>query len=295
MQHDWQIDNAHRPCAAFLPALLTGLHPFFVEQQVFSACAALNSVAPYSRGDNGRLLDEGQGRDWAWSMRDMLLAYALLKSMPKVDWLPAVERFDAILSANLDRAVKGMAKPGMGQLGMFWESGAIDNPPNPTFWAARQTRNRPGVYSGGIANYTAFTLDWGRRLHPDPRWLQLQLQYAERFLARRLLATGPFAFQPLPARLDGRWATDWRDVARSVGLPADIAAMRWYGFDRPITDPAIYPYSTEAPAMVYNGLKLAQATGQAGTDVDNAIAVLEAQMRGGAAESWPAFAMRHAN
>jgi hypothetical protein len=295
MQYDWQIDNAHRPCAAFLPALLTGLHPFFVEQQVFSACAALNSVAPSSRGASGRLLDEGQGRDWAWSMRDMLLAHALLKAMPRVDWLPAPERFDAVLSANLDRAVKGMAKPGMGQLGMFWESGALDNPPNPTFWAARQTRNRPGVYSGGITNYTAFTLDWGRRLHPDPRWLQLQLQYAERFLARRLLATGPFAFQPLPARMDGRWASDWREVARSVGLPADIAGMRWHGFDRPIADPAIYQYSTEAPAMVYNGLKLAQATGQAGADVDNAIAVLEAQMRGQAAESWPAFAMRHRN
>lgn len=294
MQYDWQIDNAHRPCPSFLPALLTGLHPFFIEQQVFSACAALNSVAPESRGISGQLVDEGQGRDWAWSMRDMVLAYALLKVMPKLDWLPAVERFDAILSANLDRAVKAMAKPGMGQLGMFWESGALDNPPNPTFWAARQTRNRPGVYSGGITNYTAFTLDWGRRLHPDPRWLQLQVQYADRFLARRLLATGPFAFQPLPTRLDGRWAADWNAVARSVGLPANIASTRWYAFDRPINDTSIYEYQTEAPAMVYNGLKLAQATGQAGPDVDRAIALLEAQMRGGAAESVPAFAMRHA-
>jgi hypothetical protein len=294
MQADWQIDNAHRPCAAFLPALLSGLHPFFVEQQVFSACAALNSVTPSYRGPAGRLLDEGQGRDWAWSMRDVLLAHALLKSMPRVDWMPSAERFDAILVANLDRAARGMAKPGIGPLGMFWESGALDNPPNPTFWAAKQTGNRPGVYSGGIANYTAFTLDWGRRLHPDPRWLQLQVQYADRFMAQRILATGPFAFQPLPARMDGRWAGSWAEVARSVGLPANIAETRWFGFDRPINDTNIYPYSTEAPAMVYNGLKLAQATGRAGANVDNAVAVLEAQMRGGAAESYPAFAMRHA-
>jgi hypothetical protein len=46
--------------------------------------------------------------------------------------------------------------------------------------------------------------------------------------------------------------------------------------------------------MVYNGLKLAQATGEAGAEVDAAIAVLESQMGNAGEESWPAFAMRHA-
>jgi hypothetical protein len=294
MQHDWGIDNAHRPCCSFLPALLTGLHPFFIEQQVFSACAALNSVAPASRGPSGRLLDEVGGRDWAWSMRDVVLAHALLKSVPGLDWLPAAERFDAILKANLERAVRVMAQPGVGALGMFWSANVDDAKPNPTHWVAPRTGNRTGVYIGGVANYIAFTLDWGRRLHPDPRWGQLQVQFAERFLAQRVLATGPYAFQPLPARIEGRWASDWNAVARSVGLPANIATARWSAFNEPIADPAIYPYSTELPAMVYNGLKLAQATGRTSADVANAIAVLEAQMQGRATESWPAFAMRHA-
>jgi hypothetical protein len=294
MQRDWQIDNAHRPCPAFIPALLTGLHPFFVEQQVFSACAALNSVAPETRGPNGRLLDQGQGRDWAWSMRDVVLAHALLQSVQGFDWLPSATRFDAIISANLDRAARAMAAPGPGKIGMFWASEATDYEPNPTFWSSRQTGNRQGVYPSGITNYTAFTLDWGRRIHPDPRWTQLQMQYADRFLAQRVLATGPFAFETLPARLEGRWASNWNEVARNVGLPANIANTRWHSFDRPINDTAIYPYTTELPAMIYNGLKLAQATGGAGQNVDRAVAVLEAQMGQGATESWPAFSMRHA-
>jgi hypothetical protein len=293
MQRDWQIDNAHRPCLSFIPALLSGLHPFFVEQQVFSACAALNSVAPESRGPSGRLLDEGQARDWSWSMRDVLLAYALLKAMPRMDWLPGVERFDAILSANLDRAAKAMARPGFGQLGMFWASGLGDSPPNQSFWAAKQTGGRSGVYIGCIADYPAYTLDWGRRLHPDPRWLQLQMQYAERFQARRFLATGPFAFINLPVRLEGRWSSDWREVARTMRLPEDVARQRWYSFDKPVNDVRVYEYTTEYPTTFYNGLKLAQATGQAGSVVDNAIALLESQIGRGAAESWPAFAMRH--
>jgi hypothetical protein len=294
MQLEWQIDNAHRPCLSFLPALLTGLHPYFVEQQVFSACAALNSVAPDMRGASGRLLDEGQGRDWAWSMRDMVLAYALLKAIPRVDWLPAPERFDAIIAANLDRAMKGMATPGMEQLGMFWASGIPDSDPNPGFWTARQTGNRPGIYIGGIANYIAYTLDWGRRLHPDPRWTQLQILYADRFLAQKMLATGPMAFQNLPARIQGRWASSWYDVARNIGVNQNVANMSWHAFNRPIADKAVYEYETEFPAMVYNGLKLAQATGRAGANVDKAIALIETQMRGRATESWPAFAMRHA-
>jgi hypothetical protein len=120
------------------------------------------------------------------------------------------------------------------------------------------------------------------------------MQYADRFLAQRVLATGPFAFETLPARLEGRWASNWNEVARNVGLPANIANTRWHSFDRPINDTAIYPYTTELPAMIYNGLKLAQATGGAGQNVDRAVAVLEAQMGQGATESWPAFSMRHA-
>jgi hypothetical protein len=295
MQYDWQIDNAHRPCLSFIPALLSELHPFFVEEQVFSACTALNSVTPDYRGTSGKLIDEGQGRDWAWSMRDILLAHALLKSMPPVDWMPKAERFDAILSANLDRAMRAMAMPGIGQLGMFWGANLSDDAPNPDYWAAVRTGQRPGVYTGCIADYTAFTLDWGRRLHPDPRWLQLQVQYAQRFQARRFLATGPFCFLNLPTRLDGNWASSWDNVAKSMGLPQDIARQRWHSFDKPVYDPAVYPYTTEYPTTFYNGLKLAQATGQAGVEVDNAITLLEAQMGGRAFESWPAFSMLHAN
>ncbi len=294
MQFDWQIDNAHRPCPSFIPALLSELHPFFVEEQVFSACTALNAVGPDYRGSSGKLLDQGQGRDWAWSMRDILLAHALLKAMPVMDWMPRAERFDAILSANLDRAMATMAKPGLGQLGMFWEGDASDYAPNPTFWASIQARQRPGVYTGCIANYIAYTLDWGRRLHPDPRWLQLQITYAQRFQARRFLATGAYCFLNLPARLEGRWASDWREVARNVGLPETIARQNWYSFDKPVNDPRVYEYTTEYPTTFYNGLKLAQATGRAGAEVDTAIALLEAQMGRGGTESWPAFAMRHA-
>jgi hypothetical protein len=294
MGRDWQIDNAHRPCTSFIPALLSGLHPFFVEQQVISACAALNAVTPDYRGPNGRLLDHGQARDWAWSMRDMLLAHALLKSLPPLDWLPSAERFDAILSANLERAVNGMARPGFGQLGMFWAGELGDSSANPTFWSAIQTRGRSGVYSGCIADYVAYVLDWGRRLHPDPRWSQLQIQYADRFQAKRLLATGPFCFINLPVRLEGRWAADWREVARSINLPDDAVRQRWFSFDKPVNDSRVYEYGTEYPTTFYNGLKLAQATGRAGQNVDNAIAVLEAQMGQRALESWPAFAMRHA-
>jgi hypothetical protein len=293
MQYDWQIDNAHRPNPSFIPALLSGLHPFFVEQQVFSACAALNSVAPETRGPASRLLDEGQARDWAWSMRDVLLAHALLKAGPRLDWLPAPERFDAILSANLDRASAAMARPGPGKLGMFWESGASDNAPNPTAWAARQTGGRSGVYTGCITNYVPFILDWGRRLHGDPRWLRLQVDYAQRFQARRVLALGPYSFLTLPTRLEGRWAADWREVARSVNLPPDVVQQGWHSFQLPVNDRSIYDYTTECPAMVYSGLKLAQATGAAGGEVDSAVALMEAQMRDGE-ESWPAFAMRHA-
>lgn len=295
MPDPWLIDNAHRPCGSFLPALLSELHPFFIEEQVFSACAALNSVTPDYRGTSGKLIDQPQGRDWAWSMRDMLLAYALLRVVPSLDWLPSAERFNAILSANLDRAMATLAKPGLGQLGMFWEGDAEDYAPNPSFWTSIQARQRPGVYNGSICNYIAFTLDWGRRLHPDPRWLQLQLVFAQRYQARRFLATGAYCFLNLPARLDGKWFSDWRDVARTVGLPADIARQNWHRFDLPINDRQIYEYSTEYPTTFYNGLKLAQATGRAGPEVDTAIALLEAQIGRGGTESWPAFAMRHAS
>lgn len=294
MAVDWQIDNAHRPCPSFIPALLSELHPFFVEEQVFSACTALNAVGPDYRGTSGKLLDQSQGRDWAWSMRDVVLAHALLQSMPVLDWMPRAERFDAIITANLDRAMRTMAMPGLGQLGMFWEGDASDYAPNPTFWPSIRAGQRAGVYTGSIANYIAYTLDWGRRLHPDPRWLQLQVAYAERFQARRFLATGPYCFLNLPARLEGRWNSDWRQVGRILGLPENIARQNWYSFDKPINDPNIYDYSTEYPMTFYNGLKLAQATGQAGQDVDLAVTLLEAQMGRGGVESWPAFAMRHA-
>ena len=293
MRDPWLVDNAHRPCPAFIPALLSELHPFFVEEQVFSACSALNTVTPDYRGVSGKLVDHGQGRDWAWSMRDLVLAHALLRSMPEVDWLPLAERFDAIIAANLDRAVRALAVPGMGQLGMFWEGEAVDYSPNPTFWASKRTGQRSGVYTGSIAYYSGYVLDWGRRLHGDPRWGQLQAAFAERFLARRFLATGPYCFLNLPARLEGRWFSDWRQMAQTLGLPADIARQPWVRFDLPVNDPSAYPYSTEYPATVYHGLKLAQATGTTNTDVDTAIALLEAQIRRGDTEMFPAFAMRH--
>jgi hypothetical protein len=56
----------------------------------------------------------------------------------------------------------------------------------------------------------------------------------------------------------------------------------------------VYHYTTEYPATFYHGLKLAQATGTTNADVDTAIALLEAQIRRGDEESFPAFAMRHA-
>jgi hypothetical protein len=293
MAHEWSIDNAHRPCPAFLPALLSGLHPFFLEEQVFSACAALNSVQPETRGPQGKWVDEGQARDWAWSMRDMLLAYALLQAMPGADWLPAAARFEAILLANLDRALSHMARPGPGQIGMFWASTLTDGAPNPTFWAAQQSGQRQGVYSGGLPNYIAYILDWGRRLHGDPRWLDLQILFAQRFQARCVLALGPYAFQNLPVRIEGRWVQSWQEVARVCNVTPAMAGQRWATFQMPVDDRSIYPYGTEFPAMVYNGLKLAQATGRAGNEVDRAIALLEANMGRMGEESWPAFAMRH--
>jgi hypothetical protein len=293
MQFDWDIDNAHRPCPSLIPALLSELHPFFVEEQVFSACAVLNTVTPDYRGASGKLVDQGQGRDWAWSMRDLLLAYALLRSMPPQDWLPEVACFDAILVANLERAVKALGVPGMGQLGMFWEEDAYDSEPNPTFWPSIRTGQRPGVYTGMIVNYIAYTLDWGRRLHGDPRWSELQTAFAERFQARRFLASGPFCFLNLPARLEGRWFSDWRQMAQAVGLPADIARQPWHAFDKPVNDPRVYEYTTEYPATFYHGLKLAQEAGANSADVDTAIALMEAQIRRGDTDSYPAFAMRH--
>ena len=86
----------------------------------------------------------------------VITRYALLRSMPALDWLPSADRFDAILSANLDRAVRALAVPGMGQLGMFWEGDAYDSAPNPTFWPSIRTGQRPGVYTGMIVNYIAF-------------------------------------------------------------------------------------------------------------------------------------------
>jgi hypothetical protein len=216
-----------------------------------------------------------------------------MQMLPGSAWLPAAERFDAILAANLDRAAQTMASGGPGALGMFWAGKLDDNPPVAGSWIAGRTGGRSGVYPGGITNYIPFTLDWARRLHRDPRWEELLVTYAQRYQARRVLAAGPLAFLPLPARLEGRWARDWGEVARWIGLPPTIAQQRWDAFNRPVNNPAIYDYETESPAMVYNGLKLAQATGRAGGEVDAAVALLESQMGSGAAESWPAFAMRH--
>jgi hypothetical protein len=83
-------------------------------------------------------------------------------------------------------------------------------------------------------------------------------------------------------------------MAQTLGLPADIARQPWVRFDLPVDDPSAYPYSTEYPATFYHGLKLAQAAGGTNADVDTAIALLEAQIRRGDEESYPAFAMRHA-
>jgi hypothetical protein len=290
MLDDWTIDNSHRPCGAFLPALLTGLHPFFVEQQVFSACSALNTVSPGDRGPSSLLIDTVQGRDFAWSMRDMVLAHGLLTRLPPLAWLPAPKRFEAILSANLDRALAGMAAPGRGAFGMFWPQGDTDIKPNPTVWAGQQNNAREGLYQGSVADFIGYTLDWGRRLHGDPRWLKLHLLFAQRFQAPRVLALGPYAFLPVPVRLAGRWARDWAEVARSVKL---ARLSRWHSFDVPLDDKAIFPYGTEYPVNLYHSLKLADASGQAGPVVARAIAYLEQEMQPGAKELWPAFALRH--
>jgi hypothetical protein len=290
----WSIDNAHRPNATFVPALLSGLHPFFVEEQIFSACAALNSVQPSTRGAHGLLLDSAQGRDWCWSMRDILLAHALLTRLPPLPWLPAPGRFDAIIRANLERAMQNMTKPGLGALGIFWNY-AGEAAPNPTFWAAKQTGNAPGLYQGAIADYTGFILDWGRRLHPDSRWLKLQLLFAQRFQAQRVLALGPYFAQNVPVRMRGRAAADWSEVARWVNLRDTARSARWHRFNLPVNDQNIYRYTTEHPMTLYHGLKLAAATGQAGGDVAAAIAYLERQIESGAAETWPAFSLQHAS
>ncbi len=293
MSDAWSIDNAHRPCAAFLPALLSGLHPFFIEEQIFSACAALNSCQ--NRGASGLLLDMAQGRDWCWSMRDVLLAHALLTRSPSLPWLPSPARFEKILLANLDSALGKMAMPGAGALGAFWMQTAGDSTPNPTFWAARQTGNAAGVYQGAIADFLGYILDWGRRLHGDPRWLKLQLAFAEKFQARRTLAMGPFAAQALPLKLAGRWAGSWAEVAKFSKLSASARKARWHRFDLPVNDKQIYPYGTEYPLNLYHSLKLAAATGKAGPEVAAAIAYLESQIDPAAAEMWPAFALHHAS
>jgi hypothetical protein len=291
MTDAWSADNAHRPNSAFLLVLLSGLHPFFVEQQIFSACAALNSCQ--TRGPSGLLLDRAQGRDWCWSIRDVVLAHALLTRLPPLSWLPAAARFEAIISANLDWALRGMAQPGFGALGMFWAAGSTDSAPNPTFWAAIKTGNVPGIYQGAIPDYLGPILDWSRRLQSDPRWRTLQLLFAQRFQARRALALGPYLAMPVPVRLRGRMATSWQEVAVWLKLPANTAATAWHRFSLPINDKAAYPYHTEHPSTLYHGLKLAAATGQAGPDVAAAIALLERQMDSEAHEIWPAFSYRH--
>jgi hypothetical protein len=291
MTNAWDIDNAHRPSAAFIPALLSGLHPFFVEQQIFSACAALNTCQ--FRGPSGLLLDRSQGRDWCWSMRDMLLAHALLTRLPAMPWLPSAARFEAIMSANLDWALRGMAQPGLGALGLFWNFISDDGAPNPTIWAAKQTSNAPGLYQGAIPDYLGLVFEWGRRLHGDPRWLKLQLLFAQRFQARRLLALGPYVAQPVPVRLRGKVAADWREVAQWLKLPGNIAAAKWHRFSLPVNDKVAHPYQTEHPMTLYHGLKLAAATGQAGPEVAAAIALLERQIESDASEMWPAFSYRH--
>jgi hypothetical protein len=291
MQGDWQIDNAHRPNPAFVAALLSGLHPFFVEEQIFSACAALNACQ--TRGPAGLWLDCAQGRDWCWSMRDVMLAHALLSRLPPLPWLPAPARFDAILKTNLDKALGELALPGAGQLGIFWVRGAGDAPTNPTFWAARQTGNAPGLYQGAIPDFIGYILDWGRRLNGDPRWLKLQVQFAERFQARRALALGAYVAQPVPIRLAGRWAANWHDTARWLKVPDPARAPRWHQFGLPVNDKNVYSYSTEYPINLYHSLKLAAATGQAGANVAAAITYLERQMEPAAPEAWPAFALHH--
>ncbi len=290
MREPWLVDNSHRPCGALLPALLSGLHPFFVEEQVFSACAALNTVSPSDRGPASLLLDAGQGRDLCWSLRDILLAYALLTRLPPLPWLPSPARFATILSANLDRALGGMATPGMGSFGICWGHKLSDAKPIMAYWAPQQTGGADGTYIGAIPDFLGYCLDWGRRLTGDPRWLKLQLQFAERFQAARVLALGPYAFQYLPVRLAGRWGRDWAEVAQRLKIKS---LPRWHSFDLPINDKALYPYSTEYPLNLYHSLKLAAATGAAGPVVAKAISYLEAQMQPGAVEMWPAFALRH--
>ncbi len=292
MNDAWQIDNAHRPGPAFVPALLSGLHPFFVEQQIFSSCAALNACQ--TRGPSGLLLDSGQGRDWCWSMRDMLLAQALLKRLPPMTWMPSAARFETIISANLDWALRNMAQPGLGALGIFWGAGSGDGAPNPTFWAAKQTGNAPGVYQGAIPDYLGLIFDWGRRLNTDPRWLKLQILFAQRFQARRVLALGPYMAQPVPVRLRGKLAANWGEVAQWLKLPANVAATRWHQFRLPVKDINVYAYDTEYPITLYHGLKLAAATGAAGPEVAAAIMLLERQIESDASEIWPAASMRHA-
>jgi hypothetical protein len=293
MTDAWSIDNAHRPNAALIPALLSNLHPFFVEEQIFSACAALNACQ--FRGPSGLLLDRAQGRDWCWSMRDMLLAHALLTRLPPMPWLPSAARFDAIITANLEWAMRGMAQSGLGALGIFWGQDAGDAAPNPTFWSARQTSNAPGLYLGAIPDYLGTIFDWGRRLHDDPRWAKLQLLFAQRFQARRVLAVGPYMAQVLPVRLRGQVGKDWQEVARWVKLPSSVIATKWHRFSLPVNDKIAYPYNTEHPMTLYHGLKLAAASGQAGPEVAAAIALLERQMESDASEMWPAFSFRHAS
>jgi hypothetical protein len=294
MQYPWKIDNAHRPCAAFLPALLSGMHPFFIEQQVFSACAALNTVQSETRGPASLWLNSGQGRDWCWSMRDVLLAHSLLKRLPPMPWLPAPERFARILGANLDRALYNMRQSGSGDFGIFWlDKNIYEGAPNPTLWAAKHTNSAIGLYQSPIPDFIGYILEWGRRLNGDARFAQLQQLFAQRYQARRLLMFGPYAMIPLPVRLGGRWARDWADVAARVKITPAMRDKRWHKFILPIQDTAIFPYDTEYPLNLYHSLKFAAAAGKAGPEVAAAILALEKQMGPDTAEVWPAFAMRH--
>lgn len=294
----WSIDNAHRPCAAFLPALLTGLHPFFIEEQIFSACAVLNTASPSVRGASGLLIDRAQGRDFTWGLRDLLLAQQLVLRSGLTPWRGLANRLAAVISANLDAMLLALGRGAGATLGAFWADAGNANAPNPTTWVASRLSSARAVYQGPIPDFLGYVLEWGARLSPDKRWRQAQRQFAERYQAARLLALGPYAYTTVPLAMGGRWAASWAEVAQWLRLSPATARQRWVRPSLPVDDKAAYPYDTEYPLNAYHSMKFALRAHPDSAVLRDAVALFERQIDAApeAARTeagWPAFAMSH--
>lgn len=128
----WRIDHAHKPALTAVPWLVTG-DRYYADELAMQAAWAVFGVYPVWRDGGLKVVDVGQVRSSAWSLRDLSDAAFLLP-----DTHPSKEYLNRVLQQNLklmqDKYITQRAMKPAGALEGFVEEHVGRNPERISPW-----------------------------------------------------------------------------------------------------------------------------------------------------------------